>query len=67
MLCEKYVRRLAGTLILISIGASWIVHPWLLIVAAFVGINLIQSSFTGICPAERLLPACDGSDNDRHA
>jgi len=67
IVCEDHVRRLAGILVLISIGLSWIVHTWLLAIAAFVGLNLIQSSITGICPAERLLPACDESDNDQHA
>ena len=42
-----------------SIGLAQIVHPWLVGIAAFAGLNLLQSSFTGVCPAERLLPGCD--------
>ncbi|MCB1628360.1 MAG: DUF2892 domain-containing protein, partial [Xanthomonadales bacterium] len=30
---------------------TWFVSPWGLLLTAFVGVNLIQSSFTGFCPA----------------
>jgi hypothetical protein len=32
-----------------------LVNRWWLLLAAFVGVNLIQSAFTGFCPAELLL------------
>lgn len=34
----------------------------LLALSGFAGLNLIQSSFTDICPAERLLPGCGTAD-----
>ena len=57
--CEDRVRRVAGIVAVASIGLAQIVHPWLVGIAAFAGLNLLQSSFTGVCPAERLLPGCD--------
>ena len=55
MTLENIIRVLAGTLVITSLGlAHWIDQRWLLL-AAFVGVNLIQSAFTGFCPAEILL------------
>ncbi|MEO6800502.1 MAG: DUF2892 domain-containing protein [Rhodanobacter sp.] len=31
------------------------VSPWWLLLAAFVGANLLQSSFTGFCPLAKIL------------
>lgn len=55
MTVERAIRVLAGTLVLLSIVLSrWAGEAWLLL-AVFVGANLIQSAFTGFCPAETLL------------
>lgn len=52
MKLESCIRILAGTMVLLSLAlAIWVSHWWLLL-AAFVGLNLIQSAFTGFCPAE---------------
>ena len=32
-------------------GSPLFVSPWWLLFTAFIGLNLIQSSFTGFCPA----------------
>jgi hypothetical protein len=55
MKTEGIIRILAGVLVLTSVVLSRIVHPNWLILAAFVGANLIQSAFTGFCPAEIIL------------
>ena len=52
---EPLIRRLAGTLVLVSVVLAVLVSPWWLLLATFVGLNLLQSSFTGFCPAERVL------------
>lgn len=53
---EKGIRILAGTLVLVSVGlAHYRDNPYWLWLAVFVGINLIQSSFTGFCPAEWIM------------
>lgn len=55
MTLENSIRVLAGTMVLISLAlAHWVDPRWMLL-AAFVGVNLIQSAFTGFCPAEIIL------------
>ena len=55
MKLENAIRVLAGSLVLTSLALGHWVNPWWLLLAAFVGVNLIQSAFTGICPAETVL------------
>jgi hypothetical protein len=55
-MCDEIViRRFAGVFILLSLGLGWLVHPAWFLFTAFVGANLLQSSFTNVCPLERLL------------
>ena len=54
MTIERAVRALAGSFVLASLALGWWVHPGFFLVTAFVGANLLQSSFTGICPAEAI-------------
>jgi hypothetical protein len=51
---ELYIRRLAGTLVLIGLVLGYFVNPYWFILSAFVGANLLQSSFTKFCPVESL-------------
>lgn len=55
MTVEYSVRLLAGTLVLVSIGLTWLVSPWWLLLGLFVGLNLIQSAFTHWCLAEIII------------
>jgi len=55
MKLENAIRILAGTLVLVSLALAYWVNPWWLLLAAFVDLNLIQSAFTGFCPAEIVL------------
>jgi hypothetical protein len=55
MKTESSVRILAGTFVLISVALAHLVSPWWLLLAVFVSLNLIQSAFTGFCPAEKVL------------
>ena len=55
MKMENAIRILAGTMVLISISLAHWVSPWWLLLAVFVGVNLIQSALTGFCPAEIIL------------
>ena len=51
MTIDKAVMAFAGTMVLVSLGLSlWLSLYWLLL-TAFVGLNLLQASFTGFCPA----------------
>jgi hypothetical protein len=55
MKIESSVRLLAGTLVLVSVTLAHFVSPWWLLLTVFVGCNLVQSAFTGFCPAEIIL------------
>lgn len=55
MTLENAIRVLAGTMVLISLALALWVDEWWLLLAVFVGVNLIQSAFTGFCPAEIIL------------
>ncbi len=51
MTIENGVRVFAGSMVLLSVILTWFVHPNFLWLTVFVGVNLIQSAFTGFCPA----------------
>ena len=54
MTTENAIRILAGTMVLTSLALAHFVNPMWLLLTAFVGVNLIQSAFTGFCPAETI-------------
>jgi len=54
MKLEYRIRVLAGAMVLVSLILAHF-SLWWLWLAAFVGLNLIQSAFTGFCPAEKIL------------
>ncbi len=49
------IRLLAGSMTLLSVALTHFVSPWWLLLACFVGLNLIQSAFTGFCPPTLVL------------
>lgn len=51
MTIENGVRILAGSMVLLSLVLTHYVHENFIWLTVFVGLNLIQSAFTGICPA----------------
>ena len=55
MTTENGIRILAGTMALTGAALSHYVHPNWIWLVVFVGVNLIQSAFTGFCPAARSL------------
>ena len=52
---DRAVLALAGTLTLVSVVLVALVSPWWLLLTGFVGLNLLQSSVTGFCPAAIVL------------
>ena len=52
---DRWVLRIAGSFILISLLLSQLHSPYWLWFTAFVGANLLQSSFTGFCPLAKIL------------
>ena len=51
MTVENGVRVMAGTMILVSVALVHFISPWWLLFTAFIGLNLLQASVTGFCPA----------------
>ena len=51
MSIDRAVFALAGFMVLLSLLLAHFVSPLWLWLTAFVGLNLLQSAFTGFCPA----------------
>jgi hypothetical protein len=54
---ERIVRAVAGTFVLVSVLLTYYVNINWLWLGVFVGVNLLQSSFTKFCPLEKILDA----------
>lgn len=52
---DRAVLALAGTMTLLSALLAALVSPWWLLLTGFVGLNLVQSAITGLCPAAAVL------------
>ena len=48
---DRAIFAFAGVMILLIVALVYFVSPWWLLLTAFVGLNLLQSSITGFCPA----------------
>ena len=57
MSVDRAVMALAGTLILASVALGVLASPYWLLLTGFVGANLLQASFTGLCPAAMIFKA----------
>lgn len=57
MTIERIVLAVAGAMVLLSLVLSQVHHPYWLYFTAFIGINLLQSAFTGFCPMAMILKA----------
>lgn len=51
MTLDRAVLAFAGSVLLVSLLLTYLVSPYFVWLSAFVGFNLIQSAFTGFCPA----------------
>jgi hypothetical protein len=51
MTIDRAVMTFAGLVILASLTLSELASPYWLLLTAFVGVNLIQASISGFCPA----------------
>lgn len=54
MTLDRVILAFAGSMILVSLMLTHWVHPGFVWLTAFVGANLFQSAFTGLCPAAKL-------------
>jgi hypothetical protein len=55
MKMERWIRAIAGSFILVSVGLGYFVHQYWFFFTAFVGLNLLQSAFTNWCLMEDIL------------
>ncbi|GAN81660.1 YgaP family membrane protein [Acidocella aminolytica] len=55
MTIDKAVLSFAGVMVLVSVVLTLLFSQWWLILTALVGLNLLQTGFTGFCPAAMLL------------
>ena len=55
MSIDRVVLAFAGTVILVSLLLAHFISAWWLLLTAFVGLNLLQSAFTGFCPLALIL------------
>lgn len=52
---DRIVLAFAGSMVLLGLALGYFASPWWFLLTAFVGANLLQSAFTGLCPLARLL------------
>jgi Protein of unknown function (DUF2892) len=50
MTIDRVVLAFAGAMVLLSLSLGIWVSPYWFLLTAFVGLNLLQSAFTGFCP-----------------
>lgn len=55
MTLNNAVMAFAGIMVLVSVALTYWVSPVWVWLTVFVGANLLQSSFTGFCPAAMVL------------
>ena len=57
MTTDRAVLFFAGFMTLLSVLLVWLFSPWWLLLTAFVGLNMMQASITGFCPAAMIFKA----------
>ena len=54
MALDRVILMFAGFMVLVSVALGVYISPYWHLLTVFVGLNLIQSSFTGFCPADMI-------------
>ncbi len=65
MTVNRYLRLLAGAIVMATVALGYFVHPGWFLFTAFVGLNLFQSAFTNWCPAITLLKKAGARDDTK--
>jgi hypothetical protein len=55
MAIDRIVLAFAGALVLVSLALGMLVSPYWFVLTGLVGLNLLQSAFTGFCPLAIIL------------
>ena len=48
---DRAVLSFAGAVVLTGLALGWFVSPWWFLLTGFAGLNMLQASFSGFCPA----------------
>lgn len=51
MSLDRAIFAFAGAMVLLSVALTVWVSPYFVWLTVFIGLNLLQSAFTGVCPA----------------
>lgn len=51
---DRAIFAFAGVMILLSLALTLWVSQYFMLFTAFIGLNLLQTSFTGFCPAGKI-------------
>lgn len=54
---DRAVFAFAGIVVLIGLALGYFLSPWWFLLTAFAGLNMVQASFTGFCPAAMIFKA----------
>jgi hypothetical protein len=57
MSLDRFILAFAGAMVLLSLALTIWVSPLFVWLTAFIGVNLLQSAFTGFCPVAHLFRA----------
>ena len=52
---ERFLRLIAGALVMLSVALGYYVSPYWFLFTVFIGLNLFQSAFTNWCPMMKFL------------
>ncbi len=55
MTVNDWLRAIAGLFVFVSAVLAATVSPWFLLFTGFVGLNMLQSAFSGWCPMMAIL------------
>lgn len=47
---DRAVMAFAGSMVIVGLALAHFVSPWWWLLTLFVGLNLLQASFSGFCP-----------------
>ena len=57
MTIDRAVLGFAGIVVLVGVLLTLLVSPWWLLLTALAGVNMVQASITGFCPAAMVAKA----------
>jgi hypothetical protein len=55
MTVDRYLRMIAGVVVLLTLALGYWISPYWYLLTGFVGLNLFQSAFTNWCPMMTIL------------